>query len=343
MTLRVKVDKTIGSFNLNLDFESNKKTIAILGASGSGKSMTLKCISGLLRPESGYISVGDTVYFDSEKGVDLPTRMRKAGYMFQSYALFPHMTAIDNIMFPMSGSRDEKEKKAKELLNSFYIGNLAKRYPSQLSGGQKQRVAMARILATDPKIILLDEPFSALDGMLRWKMEEEIIGMIREYDIPTILVSHDRNEVYRICDEVVVLNNGQMEVFSDKNSVFLNPKTVANSVLVGFDNHSKVEVENGRAYASEFGMYLDDSIDKDITYIGVKASDIKINTNGEYKPFIVKRVIPEVKGNIIILNRDIEEERFSDIRVDISDREEVPEEGQYVGLDIDLNKAALIE
>lgn len=344
MTIKVKIDKTLGKFNLNLDFETDKKTIAILGASGSGKSMTLKCISGLLTPEEGLISIGDTVYFDSENSINMPTRKRRAGYMFQSYALFPHMTAIDNIKFAIVGDNNKKEEIARSLLDSFYIGDLAERYPSQLSGGQKQRVAMARILATDPKIILLDEPFSALDGMLRWRMEEEIIGMIREYYIPTILVSHDRDEVYRICDEVVVLNHGKMEVFADKNSVFLNPKTVENSVLVGFDNHSKLSVENGnRAFAEDFGIYIDGLVEG-AKYIGVKAMDLSLRVeDNDFKPFTVKRVIPEVKGNIVILNRDINSQQFSDIRVDLADGVFCPTEGQQVGLEINMSKAALIK
>lgn len=342
--IKVKINKTLGKFNLNMDFETDKKTIAILGASGSGKSMTLKCISGLLTPEEGFISIGDTVYFDSENSINLPTRKRRAGYMFQSYALFPHMTAIENVKFAIIGDNQKKEDISRSLLDSFYIGDLADRYPSQLSGGQKQRVAMARILATDPKIILLDEPFSALDGMLRWRMEEEIIGMIREYDIPTILVSHDRDEVYRICDEVVVLNHGKMEVFADKKSVFLNPKTIENSVLVGFDNHSKLSTEDGnRVFAEDFGIYIEGNVEG-ANYIGIKASDLNLRTGDEdFKPFTVKRVIPEVKGNIVILNRDISTQHFSDIRVDLPDGAFCPVEGQHVGLEIKLNKAALIK
>ncbi|MDO5718162.1 MAG: ATP-binding cassette domain-containing protein [Tissierellia bacterium] len=344
MSINVDIKKKIGDFDLNIKFKSDKKMIAILGASGSGKSMTLKCISGLLSPDEGFISIGDKILFDSRDSLNIPVGKRKIGYMFQSYALFPHMTALENIVFAMTGDSRENKRIAESLLKSFYIPELADRYPSQLSGGQKQRVAMARILATKPDLILLDEPFSALDGMLRWNMEEEIIGMIREYDIPTILVSHDRDEVYRICDEVVVLNSGKMEVFGEKTEVFLNPKTIANSILVGFDNYSRHERISGKPYASDFGIYLDENIDEKAKYIAFKSSDIDIDRAlNDENALYIKRIIKEVKGSTLILNKKSSTDDYKDIKVDISNEKNMLKKGDQVSIRIQNEKIAQIK
>lgn len=183
---------------------------AILGASGCGKSMTLKCIAGIERPDEGRIVLNDRVLFDSEKRINLPPQKRKVGYMFQDYALFPNMNVVQNIQAGMGRKPDPK--KVREYITGFQLGGLENHMPDQLSGGQKQRVAMARMLASEPEVLLLDEPFAALDSYLKWKMEQQMLELLQEVQKPVLFVSHSRDEVYRLCDTVSCINQGRMEV-----------------------------------------------------------------------------------------------------------------------------------
>ena len=163
MELHVQIKKTIGSFRLETDLRVGAQLLSLLGPSGCGKSMTLKCIAGIERPDEGRITLGERVLFDSSKKICLPPQERRVGYMFQDYALFPNMTVRRNILAGMGRRPDPSA--ADPFLERFHIADLADRYPSELSGGQKQRTAMARIIAQDPDVILLDEPFAALDTM----------------------------------------------------------------------------------------------------------------------------------------------------------------------------------
>ena len=168
--LQVRIKKKLGNFLLDVDFSMDGGIFAILGASGCGKSMTLKCIAGIERPDEGRIVLNDRVLFDSAKRINLPPQKRKVGYMFQDYALFPTMNVVQNIQAGMGRKPDPK--KVREYITGFQLGGLEHHMPDQLSGGQKQRVAMARMLAAEPEVLLLDEPFAALDSYLKWKMEQ---------------------------------------------------------------------------------------------------------------------------------------------------------------------------
>jgi molybdate transport system ATP-binding protein len=180
--LSVYIKKNLGKFDLDISFEAENETRALLGASGSGKSMTLKCIAGIEKPDEGFISLNGRVLFDSKKNIDLSPRLRKVGYLFQQYALFPNMTVLRNVI---TGVRDkDKDKatamrKAREKLELMRLTGLEDKYPYQLSGGEQQRVALARILANEPELLLLDEPFSALDSYLRWQLELELASSSR--------------------------------------------------------------------------------------------------------------------------------------------------------------------
>ncbi len=164
MSLSVDIEKKLGAFHLRSKFEVPDETMALLGASGCGKSMTLKCIAGIVTPDRGRIVLGDRVLFDSEKKINLPPQQRKVGYLFQQYALFPNMSVEQNILCGIrSGDKAEKRCVLAEKIRMFRLEGLEKKHPAQLSGGQQQRVALARILCSEPEAILLDEPFSALD------------------------------------------------------------------------------------------------------------------------------------------------------------------------------------
>ena len=186
MSLRVEIEKRLGNFALQAEFETREQTLALLGASGCGKSVTLKCIAGIMTPDKGRIELDGQVLFDAEKGINLPPQKRRVGYLFQQYALFPNMTVVQNICCGIRARGAERERLVREQMRRFQLEGLEKSYPAQLSGGQQQRVALARILAGEPKAILLDEPFSALDSYLKWSLEAELTQMLAAFSGPLV-------------------------------------------------------------------------------------------------------------------------------------------------------------
>ena len=252
MKLEVNIEKKLPNFSLKVDFCVETEVFALLGASGSGKSLTLKCIAGIEKPDKGRIVLGERVLFDSEKKINLPARKRKVGYLFQDYALFPKMAVLENIMIS-GASREEAERYLKE----FRLSEKKYAYPPTLSGGQKQRTALARMLASKPELILLDEPYSALDNYLKSMLERELLSMLEKYPMPTVFVSHDRNEVYRIADKVAVLDNGKMQDVQEKNDFFKNPKSVSTARLTGCKNITALQsVDDGVFFANDWGIKL---------------------------------------------------------------------------------------
>lgn len=234
MGLSVKIRKSLPGFTLQAGFSIEKERLGLLGGSGSGKSMTLKCIAGVMRPDEGRIVLNGRVLFDSETGVDLPPQKRKVGYLFQHYALFPNMTVLQNIQ---CGMRTGKPKgNPEELLAKFYLSGLGDRYPRQLSGGQQQRTALARMLVSEPDLILMDEPFSALDTCLREEMEHMVSGLLQRFDGPALIVSHNRDEIYRLCSQIAIYQDGSSERIASREDIFSNPGTVAAAVLTGCRN-----------------------------------------------------------------------------------------------------------
>ncbi len=207
MPLEVHIRKKLRSFSLQADFEAEDGVLALLGPSGCGKSMTLKCIAGIERPDEGVISLSGRVLFDASKKVNLPPQKRRVGYMFQNYALFPNMTVRKNVLSGMGRKPDPSL--ADPLLERFRIADLADRFPHELSEGQKQRTAMARIVAQAPDVILLDEPFSALDTVLKWQLEEEMIRVLAEEKKPAIFVTHNIDEVFRMSNSVCTMKEGK--------------------------------------------------------------------------------------------------------------------------------------
>ncbi|WP_050747984.1 sulfate/molybdate ABC transporter ATP-binding protein [Peptoniphilus sp. oral taxon 386] len=283
--LKLDIRRRLKDFNIDVNFEFSKSVLGLLGASGSGKSMTLKMLSGLVKPDSGYIVLDDTVLFDSDSSIDLKPQMRNIGYLFQDYALFPNMTVEKNILAGVrTGSYKEKIKKVNSVLNDLKIEKLKKCFPNNLSGGEKQRVALGRILVNNPKLILLDEPFSALDEYLKWQIEIEVKQVLEEYNIPSILVSHNKDEVYRMCDEVCVLHCGKSEPIQETKSLFLKPNTLSAAMLSGFKNYSEIKyVEKDRVYAIDWDIYLsvlENNFENKI--VGINSSSFKIlNANIE--------------------------------------------------------------
>ena len=278
LTIHVEIKKDFGDFCLDLRLQTGNEVMGLLGASGCGKSMTLKCIAGVEKPDAGHIILDDKVLFDSKKHINLAPQERRVGFLFQNYALFPQMTIINNIRM---GARREKnaalkEKKVTEIMERFEITELADRYPSQISGGQQQRTALARILVSDPEILLLDEPFSALDTHLRFRLERELREVARGFGKTVILVSHDRDEAFRMSDKIAILNQGRVEVCGDKSSVFHNPTTRQAAILTGCKNLSGFSpIEPYKIYATDWNLSLNVSQKaSEFKYVGIRMHDI---------------------------------------------------------------------
>lgn len=278
MSIYADIEKTLGDFRLKVKLEAGDEVLALLGASGCGKSMTLKCIAGIVRPDRGRIEVDGRVLFDSEKHIDLSPQQRRTGLMFQNYALFPNMTVLQNIR---AGARREKDSVAKEgkiqeIMDSFGLAELSAHYPWQLSGGQQQRTALARLLVSEPDILLLDEPFSALDSHLRFRLERELAEVIRDFGRTVILVSHDRDEVFRLSDKIAVMNEGGIETFGEKTAVFARPSTRSAAILTGCKNISPIQkLGQRRLLALDWGMELETAEDiGDARYLGIRMHDL---------------------------------------------------------------------
>ena len=255
MALFVDMEKALGSFQLRMRFEVGEETMALLGASGSGKSLTLQCVAGIRRPDRGRIVLDGETLFDSEKEIDLPPQRRRVGYLFQDYALFPNMTVEKNIRCGLREKADEPM--VEELMETMGLRTLRHKRPGQLSGGERQRVALARILVGRPRLLLLDEPFSALDSHLRFQMERETRQIIHRLGRTALLVSHDRDEVFRLAQQVAVVKEGSVLQQGTRHQVFQRPETVTAARLTGCKNLSQaVELEEGRIWAEDWGIPL---------------------------------------------------------------------------------------
>lgn len=208
--LEVQIYKKLAEFDLDVSFQVDDNILGFMGASGSGKSMTLKCIAGIETPDQGRIVLNGRVLFDSEKKINVPIQKRNVGYMFQSYALFPNMNVYENISV---GLRARKVKDVdivvQKVMQQFRIFELASRYPKQLSGGQRQRVALARLMAYEPDVLLLDEPFSALDEDLKEDLLQKLKSEL-QISKPVIFVSHDKEEVNKLCDLKYKIKQGEI-------------------------------------------------------------------------------------------------------------------------------------
>lgn len=262
MSLTVDIRKTYGPFHLDVAFATDGDVLGLLGASGCGKSVTLRCIAGIERPDSGRIVLNGRVLFDSEGRIDLPPQARRVGYLFQQYALFPNMTAEQNIAAGARRlSRDERPRAVAAMMDKLQIADLRGKYPRQLSGGQQQRVALARILINEPEVLLLDEPFSALDAHLRDRMEREVMAILRDFGKDTLIVSHSRDELYRMADRIAVYNDGHIDALDEKHALFSDPRTHTAALLTGCKNFSRISDlrhENGRTVftAADWGLEL---------------------------------------------------------------------------------------
>ena len=356
MSLDLKVKKDLGGFKLDIEVQAGNEVLALLGASGCGKSMTLRCISGIVTPDEGHVIVNGKTLFDSEKGINLSPQERHVGLLFQNYALFPNMTVEQNILTGMNSfkiSKQEKKERVRQMIKTFYLDGLEKHKPSQLSGGQQQRVALARIMVSNPEILMLDEPFSALDSFLRWELEQELLRVLENFDGTSIIVSHNRDEVYRISDHIAVMAHGHKDCYGDKESLFTNPPTYESAVLTGFKNFSHAEyVDDNHIKALDWNAVIRHKADKNIGMVALRPQHMKLtDKNGEN---VIKfRVVKAIDNlNEVILLLTVPEKTgvtdnaddFSSLNVTVSKEDYEPyKESEFVNLQIEESDLLTID
>ena len=308
MELYVCVKKKLRDFVLEVEFKTRDEVFALLGASGCGKSMTLKMIAGIETPDEGKIILNGRTLFDSDRKINLPPQARRVGYLFQNYALFPNMTVAENILLAAVGSEEEKINRLKENLSRFKLDGLENSYPRELSGGQQQRVAFARILASHAEILLLDEPFSALDSYLKWQLELELGGILKSYNGAAILVSHDRGEVFRLANRVAVMNHGIVEALNTKHELFSNPATVSATLLTGCKNISAAKkVADDKLFAEDWQLTLThEHVPDGLKFIGIRAQFLEcLSKVGEnIFPMKVVQAVEDTQSYIVMVRAD---------------------------------------
>ncbi len=276
MSVHLEIKKKLSGFALDVRFSSDAKRIGILGTSGAGKSMILKCIAGIEKPDNGLIRIDDHILYDGEKRINIKPQKRKVGYMFQDYALFPHMTVRDNIGIGIRENRGDKDGIVDGFLERFQLKGLEKRFPPELSGGQQQRVALARILACRPDAILLDEPFSSLDINLKDRLFHEMTKLLEDYRGTVILVTHNRDEAYRFSDELLVIHQGCNVISGKTGDLFSRPEKKEAAAITGCKNIVAVRRwGDHELYIPDWNLLLelDRDIPENISWIGVRAHD----------------------------------------------------------------------
>ena len=278
--LDLRIFRSVNGFSLDVSFQAAGGALGILGASGSGKSMTLRCIAGIESPDSGRIVLNERVLFDSETNTNIPPAHRRIGILFQDYALFPHLTVSENIAFGLNAlTQAEQRKRVAEVAGLVHLDGLLGKYPAELSGGQKQRVALVRALAVHPDALLLDEPFSALDPHLRRQLEEQLRSALIEYDGAVLFITHDVAEAYRFCRDLIVLDGGKVLASGPRDKLFDRPGSVSAARLTGCKNISAAEPwGSNMVRVSDWNttLYVAAEMETGLTHIGVRAHHVKL-------------------------------------------------------------------
>ncbi len=281
MSLEVAIKKTFGSYSLDVSFAAEDEVFGLLGASGCGKSLTMRCIAGIETPDEGRIVVNERVFFDSEKGINLKPQERKTALLFQNYMLFPNLTVEQNVAagIPKSTPKHERDAIVAAELQRFDVAAFGKRYPAQLSGGQQQRVALARMLAARPGILMLDEPFSALDAHLKSVLEQNLTGLFELYKGTILYVSHDIDEAVRFCDSIAVMEQGCIMEIDKGRELIEDPKSLAGIKLGGCKNAPAAEyVDDHTVYCPQWGVeiHTEKPVPRDVKAIGLRAFNMKL-------------------------------------------------------------------
>lgn len=276
--LSVDIYKKYDRFVLDIQFHMEKGCLGILGPSGCGKSMTLKSLAGIFQPDKGKIILNDRILFDSDQKINIKPQNRQIGYLFQNYALFPNMTVEQNIAAGIEKmDKEQRNKKIADMMKKFHLEGLEKHYPSELSGGQQQRVALARIFAYEPQVLLLDEPFSAMDSFLKEKLRLELSKVLENYEGIAVMVSHDRDEVYQLCDHILLMEDGHIIQFGKTKDVFKSPMNITAARLTGCKNISKIRrIDDYHVECIDWNhlvLEVKEKVTEDIKAVGIRAHD----------------------------------------------------------------------
>lgn len=281
--LSVNIERKIGAFHLNVSFETDKGVLGILGPSGCGKSMTLRCIAGIDKPDRGRITLDGVTLFDSERGINLPPQKRRVGYLFQNYALFPNMTVENNILCGLRREKDrEKCRQAlAEVIKLLQLEGLEKHKPAQLSGGQQQRAALGRILVNRPRLLMLDEPFSALDSHLRDQLQIQMKRLLEQYGGTALMVTHSRNEAYHLSDSIALMDEGGFLALKETKALFADPGSVAGASMTGCKNiAAAVKTGEHEVEVPDWGIRLKTGqpVGDDLCAVGIRAHYFGVRT-----------------------------------------------------------------
>lgn len=280
MSLSVSIKKHFPAFTLDVNIEAGNETLGWLGESGCGKSLTMRCIAGIETPDEGKIVVNGKTFFEREAGkrptVNLSPQERKTALLFQNYMLFPNLTVAENVAAGIDRKlpKEEREAQVNAELKRFGLDGFDKRYPSQLSGGQQQRVALARMLAAKPDILMLDEPFSALDAHLKGALEQNLAGLFETFHGTILYVSHDIDEALRFCDRIAVIEKGHVMEVSTGNNLVNNPQSAASIKLSGCKNATPARrINDHRVFLPAWGIEVetDKPVQENLTCMGVRA------------------------------------------------------------------------
>ena len=281
--LIVNIEKNLKSFQLQVDFIADENTLGLLGASGSGKSMTLRCIAGLEKPSRGRIILNGRVLFDAKRKINLPSRKRRIGFLFQNYALFPHMTVAQNIAFGLQElPKRDRISKVWQYIEMMQLQDLENRYPHQISGGQQQRVALARALIIQPEAILLDEPLSALDTYLRNQIEKLLRKVLSSYEGATLFITHKLEEAYRVSSNIMVMSEGKVIANDTKENIFEKSPNLVVAKVTECKNISRAEmVDNYTVKALDWNCNLQvvEPIPNNLQYLGIRAHHLRFSTD----------------------------------------------------------------
>ncbi len=280
MELSVDIKKRYMNFRLEVKLSYSGNSLGFLGASGCGKSLTLKCITGLETPDTGRIILNGRTLYNSEQGINLPVQQRNVGLLFQNYALFPHLTIRKNIEIGRGHNKVDRIR-LRELVTLFRLEGMLDKYPEQLSGGEQQRVALARSMALEPELLLLDEPFYALDTYLKEKVQQELYEYLKEYHGAFLMVSHSREELYRFCDTIAVLHRGCVIESGCKEEIFCQPSEIITAQLTGCRNISRaVKIADNKVRALDWKLELhtDKRVPEEVGYVGIRAHNIRADS-----------------------------------------------------------------
>jgi len=322
LSLYVDIEKSFPGFKLSAQFEGDNEVVALLGGSGCGKSLTLKCIAGIENPDKGHIIINGEVVFDSEKRINIPPQQRRVGYLFQNYALFPTMTVWNNIACVIKKPKSQRREIVDGIIEKFQLDGVKKLYPRQISGGQQQRTALARILVSEPRILMLDEPFSALDTHLKWHMEQEVASVLAEFRGTTVFVSHNRDEVYRLSNKIAVMADGKIESTGTKKDIFDSPKTLAAALMTGCKNISRAQkIDDKTVRATEWGIDLktEQPVPDSIKYVGVRAHHFQrvaeMTDEKNIFPCRIHKVIEEPFERVVMFSFDTDTDAYLQFEV----------------------------